>query len=143
MAGEVATIALKAGVESANNFHIPPGAAVRLKTAATSTAKAEVSFDGGHNWTTWAFGTLAQSSEEEQKFPVPVLVRATALTGTATLEIDESTGPMLIFVKGTPLNKVAAPAGTVAIRYDGGEDTVVYVKEAETDATGWSPLTDA
>jgi hypothetical protein len=31
----------------------------------------------------------------------------------------------------------------VAIRYDGGEDTIVYVKESGTDATGWSPLTDA
>lgn len=143
MAGEVHTIALKAGVEAAKTIHVPPGAAVRLKTAATSTAKVEVSYDGGHTWFTWAFGTLAQNGEEEQKFPVPVVVRGVPVTGTATLEIDESTGPMLIFVKGTPASKVAAPAGTVAIRYDGGEDTIVYVKESGSDATGWSPLTDA
>lgn len=143
MAGEVATVALDADIASPQTYHIPPGAAVRLITPASSTAKVEVSYDDGMTWGDWAYGTIAQSLTREQKWPTPVLVRARAATGTATLEIDESDGPMLIFVKGSPASVVAAAAGTVAIRYDGGEDTIVYVKESGSDASGWSPLTDA
>ncbi len=143
MSGEVETVALKAGTEAAKVYAVPPGAPVRLITAATSTAKVEVSYDGGITFSDWAFGTLAQSTTKEQRFPYPVVVRAVPVTGTATLEIDETNGPPLLFVKGTPEAAVAASPGVVAIRYDGGEDTIVYVKETDTGNTGWSPLVDA
>lgn len=143
MSGEVLTLGLKAGVASPTTYHVPIGAPVRLITAASSTAKVEVSYDGGWTFSDWAFGTQAQSLTKEQRFSVPVIVRASAATGTATLEIDSPDGPPMMHVKGTPASVVAAPAGSVAQRYDGGEDTIVYVKETGTDASGWAPLVDA
>ena len=143
MAGEVATIALTAGVDSPQTYSVPPFAAVRLITPASSTAKVEVSHDGGLTFNDWAFGTQPQSVTREQKFLSKVVIKAKAATGTATLEIDEPDADGLLLVKGAPTSVVAAAPGTVAIRYDGGEDTIVYVKETGTDATGWSPLTDA
>lgn len=148
MAGEVHTIALKAGVESKTLYPVPAGAAVRMITASASTAKVEVSYDGGLTFHGGAFGTQAASKTYEQRFPVDVVVRGTAVTGTATLEIDEPAALPLMFIKGTPLNIVTAAVGTVAIRYDGGADTIVYVKETEAepgtaDATGWVPLINA
>jgi hypothetical protein len=38
---------------------------------------------------------------------------------------------------GSPLNVVSAPVGTIFLRLDGGANTTLYVKEANTDATGW------
>jgi hypothetical protein len=143
MAGEVVTFPLKAGVEASKVFAVPPGAPVRLITPASSTAKVEVSADGGLTYQDWAFGTIPQSTTQEQRFPYSVVVRGVPVTGTATLEIDKTLGPPLLFVKGTPEGAVAAAPGTVAIRYDGSEDTIVYVKETGTGNTGWSPLTDA
>jgi len=143
MAGEVETVALEAGVEATRVYALPPGAPVRLITDASSTAKVQVSGDGGVTFADWAFGTIAASTTKEQRFPYPVVVRGVPVTGTATLEIDESNGAPLLFVKGTPESAVTAAAGTVAIRYDGGEDTIVYVKETGADNTGWAPLTDA
>ncbi len=143
MAGDVVTKALKINVSAPEVFAVPAFSPVRLITASASTAKVEYSTNGGYTWKTWAFGTQAAGSTQEQKFPIDVLVRGVAVTGTATLEIDDPDADGLLFVKGTPASLVAAPAGTVAIRYDGGEDTIVYVKESGTDASGWAPLTDA
>ena len=38
---------------------------------------------------------------------------------------------------GSPLNVIAAPAGSMYLRTDGGPGATLYVKEAGTDATGW------
>ena len=39
--------------------------------------------------------------------------------------------------QGTPLNMIAAPAGSIASRIDGGAGTSFYVKESGTGNTGW------
>lgn len=39
---------------------------------------------------------------------------------------------------GTPEGVVIAPVGSLFLRLDGGAGTTLYVKEANTDATGWS-----
>ena len=38
---------------------------------------------------------------------------------------------------GDPEDVVTAPVGHLYLRLDGGENTTLYVKEANTDATGW------
>lgn len=39
---------------------------------------------------------------------------------------------------GTPEGAVKAPVGHIYLRDDGGANTTLYVKEANTDNTGWS-----
>jgi hypothetical protein len=39
--------------------------------------------------------------------------------------------------KGSPLNVVTAPVGTMYLRNDGSANTTLYIKEANSDATGW------
>lgn len=41
------------------------------------------------------------------------------------------------FGEGDPENVVTAPVGTLYLRTDGGAGTTLYVKEANTDDTGW------
>ncbi len=38
---------------------------------------------------------------------------------------------------GDPEGAVIAPVGSLFLRYDGGSGSTLYVKEANTDATGW------
>ncbi len=38
---------------------------------------------------------------------------------------------------GDPEGNIAAPVGSIFLRYDGGAGTTLYVKEENTDATGW------
>ena len=38
---------------------------------------------------------------------------------------------------GSPENVVTAPTGSVFLRTDGGANTTLYVKESNTDDTGW------
>lgn len=39
---------------------------------------------------------------------------------------------------GSPENVVTAPVGSVYLRLDGGAGTTMYLKEANTDDTGWA-----
>ena len=39
--------------------------------------------------------------------------------------------------EGSPENNVAANIGSLYIRLDGGASTSLYIKEANTDSTGW------
>lgn len=45
--------------------------------------------------------------------------------------------PSVFLVEGSPEGVLAAPAGSVAIRTDGGAASTLYVKESGTGATGW------
>lgn len=42
------------------------------------------------------------------------------------------------FGEGDPENVVTAPVGTLYLRTDGGTGTTLYVKEANSDDTGWA-----
>lgn len=132
MAGTLATVALSAATPETRLYPVPPGGVARLITAASSTAKLEVSEDGGYTFTDWAFGTLAQSTTKQQMAgALPLLVRATALTGTATFEIDLAAAgavSMMLRGLGDPTSAVQAPIGTLYLRTDGGASTTLYVK---------------
>lgn len=143
MSGTLMTQALTAAKAPSEVYRFPAGTPVRLITAATSTAKLQFSDDGWH-WRDWSFGTLPQSTTAEERLLRETSVRAVPVTGTATLEVDTPADvPSVIAVKGSPATKVVAPAGTVAIRTDGGDNTVVYAKESGADATGWGAATFA
>ncbi len=45
--------------------------------------------------------------------------------------------------QGTPLNVVNAPLGSMYLNQDGGANTTLYIKEAETligDSAGWAAI---
>lgn len=143
MAGTSMTQALTAATPPTQVWRFPAGTPLRLITPAASTAKLQISEDGW-NWRDWSFGVQPQSTTNEERLLNAASVKAVPVTGTATLEVDlPAAVPSMIAVKGSPATKVAAPAGTVAIRTDGGDNTVVYAKESGTDATGWGAATFA
>lgn len=47
--------------------------------------------------------------------------------------------PAIYICTGTPEAMITAPIGSVAYRTDGGSATTEYVKEANSDNTGWDP----
>jgi hypothetical protein len=50
-------------------------------------------------------------------------------------------GVMILTGKGTPLNVISAPLGSLYLNQSGGANTSIYVKETETlkgDKTGWT-----
>lgn len=46
-------------------------------------------------------------------------------------------GVRIITGKGSPLNVVVAPVGSLYLRQDGGANTTLYIKESLTTAGGW------
>lgn len=146
MAGSLATIALAATNDAPAVYPVESGVVVRLITAASSTAKLEISSDGW-NWRPWAFGTQAASTTNNQTMTSKALVRATAVTGTATFEIDKAAtaepSARVLVGKGSPLNAVIAPMGTLYLRTDGAAATTLYLKTTGADAAGWTAVTSA
>ena len=58
---------------------------------------------------------------------------------TAELLVRDNFPDLTIFVgTGTPESNVTAGIGAIFLRTDGGANTVLYVKEANSDATGWA-----
>ena len=52
-------------------------------------------------------------------------------------------GVLLITGKGSPLNVVNAPLGSMYLNQSGGANTTLYMKETETvvgDSTGWAAI---
>lgn len=149
MAGTQATVALNiAGAATPEVHYVKAGATVRLITAASSTAKVEVSYDDGATFTPWAFGTQAASLTKNEVLLRDAVVKATIVTGTATFEIDApATGEAhsrFLVGTGTPLNLVAAHPGTLFLAIGGGAATTLYVKTSGAGTTaGWQVLTAA
>lgn len=46
-------------------------------------------------------------------------------------------GVFIFTGKGSPLNVVVAPVGSLYLRQDGGANTTLYVKETLTTSGGW------
>ena len=46
-------------------------------------------------------------------------------------------GVFIFTGKGTPLNVVVAPIGSLYLRQDGGANTTLYIKESLTTSAGW------
>src|SRR5690606_25485018 len=112
-----------------------------------STAKIEISYDDGATWKPWAFGTQAQSLTKNEVLLRAALVKATAVTGTATFEIDSPAATeahsRVMIGTGTPASLVAAAPGTMFLAIGGGAATTLYIKGSGTDATGWLAVTGA
>jgi hypothetical protein len=144
MAGTKFNLAIKAGEAYPQLYPIEPGETIRLVTAASSTARLEISYDGGFTWKPWAFGTQAQSLTKSEVLLKKALVRAVAVTGTATFEADAAAATeahsRVIIGLGTPASLVAAPPGTLYLRTDADADTALYIKETGTDASGWTAM---
>ncbi len=47
---------------------------------------------------------------------------------------------LIYVVEGTPESQITAGIGSIALRLDGGANTTLYVKEANTDDTGWAAI---
>jgi len=78
-------------------------------------------------------------------FPQPQIPPINPDTGLFTREWYEALSAVyrllqgLNFTQGVgdPEGVVTAPVGSLFVRSDGGAGTTLYVKEANTDATGW------
>lgn len=147
MSGTKYTIALGATVRSPETYPIEAGETIRVITPASSTAKLEISYDGGATWKNWAFGTQAQSLTKNEVLLKRCLVRATCVTGTATFEADLAASTeahaRVMIGTGTPASLVAAAPGTMFLAIGGGAATTLYIKGSGTDATGWLAVTGA
>lgn len=147
MAGTQATVALEVGVTTPEVHHVAAGSTIRLITPVSSTAKIEVSYDGGLTFKPWAFGTQAASLTKNEVLLRAAVVKATAVTGTATFEIDSPAATeahsRILVGTGTPASLVAAAPGTLFLAIGGGAATTLYIKGSGTDATGWLAVTGA
>jgi hypothetical protein len=79
-------------------------------------------------------GQIANLLELQNSSGTPLV----AVEVDGTIRLGSATGPKVLAGSGSPNGEVTAPVGSLYVDTEGGIGTTLYVKEANTDDTGWA-----